>query len=63
MSTSTIRRKLTKSLLIFYLIYELNYDSFNTNHYLKSNKNDLLKSLQLFLLILIPPIRTRRDET
>lgn len=63
MSTPAVRRKLAKSLVISYLSYEPDYDSFDTDHYLESNEDDLLESLQLFLPISVPPGRTRRDET
>ena len=63
MSTSIIRRKLTKSLMIFYLSYKSDYDSFDIDYSLKSNKNDLLKSFQLFLSILVSFERTRRNKT
>jgi len=54
---------LAQNLVISFLAQETDHDSFDTYHYLTSNEDDLLESLQLSLLLPVPPKRTRSDET
>lgn len=49
--------------MILFLNQETDHDSFDAYHYLTSNEDDLLESLQLSLLLPVPPERTRSDET
>ena len=61
-STPRIRRNLAQNLVILFLNQETDHDSFDAYHYLTSNEDDLLESLQLSLLLPVPPERTRSDE-
>jgi len=49
--------------VISFLAQETDYDSFDTYHYLTSNEDNLLESLQLSLLLSVSLKRMRSNET
>ena len=48
--------------MILFLNFESDYESFYADHYLESNQNAIIESLELSLPILVVAERKRRDE-